>query len=122
MSLEMPVARLCALPEPRPPRASRSPERAEVRYAEVNSRRSVFSFGPLDLSQLFIVLSCQRPQVARDSVKRRPRLSRHLRSLPDLATGGGERHMISAFLGFLFEMELVYQAVEDRCQQHGCRD
>src|SRR6516225_9914879 len=49
MSPEMPVARLYALPEPRPPRASRSPERAEVRRAEVNSCRTIFSTGPLDL-------------------------------------------------------------------------
>src|SRR3974377_129394 len=33
MSPEMPVARLCALRELRPPRASRSPQRAEVRHA-----------------------------------------------------------------------------------------
>jgi hypothetical protein len=36
MSPEMPVARLCALPEPRPPRASRSPKRAEVRHPAVD--------------------------------------------------------------------------------------
>src|SRR4051812_38101636 len=34
MSPEMPVARFCALREPRPPRASLCPERAEVRHAD----------------------------------------------------------------------------------------
>src|SRR5262245_30532998 len=48
MSPEMPVARLCALPEPRPPRASRSPERAEVRHADVGNAMPPIYCGPLD--------------------------------------------------------------------------
>lgn len=69
MSPERPVARLCALREPRPPRASRSPERAEVRHAEVSSRRSVRCFGPLVLSALAIT-SC----VLRTATPKPPRV------------------------------------------------
>lgn len=46
----MPVARLCALPEPRPPRACRSPERAEVRHTEASSCRRIGRDGFIDRS------------------------------------------------------------------------
>jgi len=60
MSPEMPVARLCALPEPRPPRASRSPKRAEVRHpaVDVTGERNIASqiaFGVSDRRALGIL-------------------------------------------------------------------
>src|ERR1700737_4260131 len=53
MSPEMPVARLCELPEPRPPRASRSPERAEVRHADAVSG---VACGPVVVKSALVLL------------------------------------------------------------------
>src|SRR5262249_46352408 len=65
MSPEMPVARLCALPEPRSQRASRSPELAEVRHADVGNAMPPIYCGPLDRRAQAEVQSARRADTHR---------------------------------------------------------